>query len=312
MRLPAEWEEQSGVQLTWPHEKSDWKDDLELVEPVFVTIGVEVSKREKLLVVCANSAHVMGLLAQAGANMENVFALQLPSNDTWARDHGAITVDVNGVNMLNDFTFNGWGNKFEAGLDNKISRQLKDFGVFGDVPFKAVAMVLEGGGIESDGAGTLLTTSQCLLNPNRNPHWSQKKVETELTKTLGFDRFLWLHHGYLAGDDTDSHIDTLARFCDEETIAYVQCLDRTDEHYEELRAMEEELSRFTTRNNAPYRLIPLPMPKAKFDNDGERLPATYANFLIINDAVLVPVYSDDADTKALDYQRVLNNPFPQR
>ena len=240
MRLPAEWEEQSGIQLTWPHEESDWKDDLELVEPVFVAIGCAVTKYEKLLVVCKDSARVMTLLAQGGADMAQVFCVQIPSNDTWARDHGAITVDVNGVNMIVDFTFNGWGNKFEAGLDNKISKTLHSLGVFGEAPYKVVPMVLEGGAIESDGNGTLLTTSQCLLNPNRNPGWTQKKVELELSKTLGFHHFLWLHHGYLAGDDTDSHIDTLARLCDEETIAYVRCDDPSDEHYEELSKMEEE------------------------------------------------------------------------
>ena len=309
MRLPAEWEEQSGIQLTWPHEESDWKEDLGLVEPVFVAIGCAVTKYEKLLVVCKDSARVMTLLAQGGADMAQVFCVQIPSNDTWARDHGAITVDVNGVNMIVDFTFNGWGNKFEAGLDNKISKTLHSLGVFGEAPYKVVPMVLEGGAIESDGNGTLLTTSQCLLNPNRNPGWTQKKVELELSKTLGFHHFLWLHHGYLAGDDTDSHIDTLARLCDEETIAYVRCDDPSDEHYEELSKMEEELQRFVTRHNRPYRLIPLPFPAAQYDASGERLPATYANFLILNGAVLVPVYSDPKDGEALE---ALSRAFPNR
>lgn len=161
-------------------------------------------------------------------------------------------------------------------------------------------LVLEGGGIETDGEGTLLTTEACLLNPNRNPTLSRAEVEAQLGEDFGVDRVLWLANGHLEGDDTDSHIDTLARFCNPTTIAYVRCDDSNDPHYEALAAMEQELQAFRQRNGDPYRLIPLPWPQACFDpEDGHRLPATYANFLIINQAVLVPTYGDPADATAL-------------
>jgi agmatine/peptidylarginine deiminase len=171
-----------------------------------------------------------------------------------------------------------------------------------------VDFVLEGGAIESDGEGTLLTTSECLLNPNRNPHLSQEEIEIILKKELGAERFLWLHHGYLSGDDTDSHIDTLARFADASTIVYVACDDEDDEHYEALKAMENELRTFTCKNGNPYKLLALPMSEPKFYNN-HRLPATYANFLIVNGGVIVPTYNDNNDAKALS---VIQEAFPSR
>jgi agmatine deiminase len=158
---------------------------------------------------------------------------------------------------------------------------------------------LEGGSIESDGCGTLLTTSQCLLNPNRNPDLNSEQIEKELRDTLGCQRILWLHHGHLLGDDTDAHVDTLARLAPNDTILYVVCDDPRDEHYPALSRMAEELAAFRTEAGQPYRLLPLPWPAARFDDDGQRLPATYANFLIINGAVLVPTYDDPQDAQAL-------------
>ena len=150
-----------------------------------------------------------------------------------------------------------------------------------------------------DGSGTLLTTARCLLAPTRNPKLTQDGLEARLKELLGLDRILWLQHGHLTGDDTDSHIDTLARFCDARTIAYVACADPDDEHHAELKAMEEELRALRAADGRPYRLVPLPWPRARYDDDGRRLPATYANFLIINGAVLVPTYDDPADGPAL-------------
>ena len=160
-------------------------------------------------------------------------------------------------------------------------------------------LVLEGGSIESDGAGTLLITAACLLSPNRNPHLSREQIESLLKEQLGVERILWLHRGWLAGDDTDSHIDTLARLCPDDTILYTACDDPADEHFEELAAMKRELEGLRSRENRPYRLIPLPFPAAKQGLDDERIPATYANFLIINGAVLVPTYEDRHDAAAL-------------
>lgn len=311
--LPPEWTLQSGAMLTWPHEHSDWSATLAEVEPVFVEIAHQISLRERVVIVCWDEkhlAHVELLLKHAGSALDQISLYAVPSNDTWARDHGPITVFEKGnAPRLLDFTFNGWGCKFDAGLDNQLTDRLHAAGAFNVTPLQNIDVVLEGGSIEVDGTGTLLTTRRCLMSPMRNPHLNQQQVESLLGHLLGVDRFLWLDNGYLAGDDTDSHIDTLARFCDARTIAYVACNDPRDEHYPELKAMEEELKAFRTRDGQPYHLVPLPWPQAKYDEDGHRLPATYANFLIINGAVLVPTYDDPADETALAR---IKDCFPQR
>ena len=160
---------------------------------------------------------------------------------------------------------------------------------------QACEFVLEGGSIDTDGEGTLLTTTACLLTESRNPQLDQQQIEMRLKTELGVTRILWLQHGFLAGDDTDSHIDMLARFCAPDTIAFMQCDDPGDEHFESLAAMAQELRQFRTRDGQPYRLIGLPLPAAIYNSVGQRLPASYANFLIINDAVLVPQYNDRSD-----------------
>jgi agmatine deiminase len=308
--LPPEWAPQSGVLLTWPHAHGDWAPHLATVEPVFVAIARAIGAHEKVLVACYDEdhrRHVAGLLQDVPAR--RLILAVATSNDTWARDHGPLGVTCSGETRLLDFGFNGWGGKFPAELDNTLTRRLYAAGQFGRTPLQSVDMILEGGSIDVDGSGSLLTTRRCLLAPTRNPQMGQAQVEHTLGELLGVTRVLWLEHGYLAGDDTDSHIDTLARYCDVDTIAYVQCDDPADEHYTELLAMEAELQAMRSITGAPYRLVPLPWPRAKYDAHGERLPATYANFLIINGAVLVPTYDDPADRVAL--QR-LRGCFPQR
>ncbi|MDD4427907.1 MAG: agmatine deiminase family protein [Paludibacter sp.] len=306
-QLPPEWAPQQFVQLTWPHEQTDWVDMLDEVNQCFVEIVRHIVQHEKLLIVCKESKQIKTLLKDA--DLSKITLVELPSNDTWARDHGGITVLENGKKVIYDFTFNGWGKKFEAELDNQITKALYDKMIFdSSVTYRnCFDFVLEGGSIESDGEGTLLTTSTCLLSDNRND-LPKEDVETKLKDYFGLHRVLWLNHGYLAGDDTDSHIDTLARFCDANTIAYVKCEDETDEHYEELKKMEEELIQFKTVSGTPYRLIPLPMADSVYEA-GERLPATYANFLIINGAVLVPTYRSPKDEIAL---KQLEQAFPDR
>ncbi|MEZ4992231.1 MAG: agmatine deiminase family protein [Saprospiraceae bacterium] len=307
-RLPAEWEPQSRVQLTFPHADSDWAPYLEQVIPCFVEIIEVISRFQKVLIVCDDVARVRRLLK--GIPEEQLLLVEIPSNDTWARDHAGITVlDANDQPMIWDFVFNGWGLKFPADQDNQITSRLQKRGVFGACPVTPGGIVLEGGGIESDGQDTLLTTTACMLSPNRNPHLDRSAIEQILRDRFGMPRILWLEHGHLAGDDTDSHIDTLARFCDPETIAYVQCTDPDDEHYEDLAAMELELQAWRTSEGKPYKLIPLPWPESCLADDGHRLPATYANFLIINGAVLVPVYAVRQDEDAL---RILKKCFPDR
>ena len=279
--LPAEWFPQSAVQLTWPHAGTDWAPILKEVIPCFVSIAQEIMKREKLVVVCPDASEVK---EQLGAfDEERVRFVELPTNDTWARDHGGISVFDPLGPMVYDFVFNGWGMKFAANKDNLITRNLYQSGVFAE-EIQLVNMapfVLEGGSIESDGRGTLMATAECLLSVNRNEYLQREEIEHYLKDVFGVKRILWIENGYLAGDDTDSHVDTLARFCSEDTIAYVKCEDESDEHYDELRAMEEEIKAFRQENGEPYRLVPLPMAD-EVVWEGERLPATYANFLIIN------------------------------
>ncbi|KAF0219235.1 MAG: agmatine [Geobacteraceae bacterium] len=308
-RLPAEWEEQDGVLLAWPHEESDWHPVLDLVEPVFIEIARLISMFEQTVIVAPDDREVKQKLEQAGANMSNVRLYRIETNDTWARDFGPITVLENGSPGILDFGFNGWGLKFAANLDNLITSRLHRAGAFNGTPLTTVGLILEGGSIESDGAGTILTTAECLLSPNRNPHMSRKELEAALAELLGADRLLWLENGFLAGDDTDSHVDTLARLAPNDTIVYVTCDDPADEHYQALKAMEAELEGFRTRDGRPFRLIPLPWPEPKHDGEGERLPATYANFLVINNAVLVPTYRDKNDNSALE---AIKEAFPGR
>ncbi len=306
--LPAEWEEQDGVLLAWPHLESDWAPSLETVEPVFCTIAAAISRFQKVLIVAPEPVAVHAQLKASGAIMERVSIMRIPTNDTWSRDFGPITVLEGGIPILFDFGFNGWGLKFAANLDNQVTRLLVEAGAF-KAERRIRGMILEGGSIESDGRGTLLTTSECLLNRNRNPHLSRQEIEQALMVEFGADRILWLNSGYLAGDDTDSHIDTLARLCPNDTILYVACDDVNDEHYPALAAMAEELASFRTRDGNPYRLIPLPWPAPCLDTDGQRLPATYANFLVTNSAVLVPTYADPKDDSALTAVRLA---FPDR
>jgi len=307
-RLPAEWEEQDGILLAWPHEGSDWRTHLELVEPVFIEIVRVVSRFEAVLIAAPEPATVREKLARARVAPDRVRFFRIDTNDTWSRDFGPVTVLENGQPVLFDFCFNGWGLKFAADLDNLITRRLAAAGAF-RAPLRTVGLVLEGGSIESDGAGTILTTAACLLSPNRNPHLSRQEIETRLSGLFGADRLHWLENGHLAGDDTDSHVDTLARLCPDDTIVHVACDDPADEHYRAINAMVGELHGFRTRNGRPFRLIPLPWPGSVFDEEGQRLPATYANFLVINGAVLVPTYRDVNDAAALS---AVGEAFPGR
>lgn len=305
-RLPAEWEPQSAVQLTFPHKDTDWAEILPEVMPCFVKIAQTISQYQPVLILSPEVDETRSLLEVD--NNSNFHLVKSASNDTWARDHGGITIEENGKAVILDFVFNGWGLKFPSDKDNLLTRHLYEKGVF-NAELRHGGIVLEGGALESDGQGTLLTTSECLLSPNRNPHLSKGEIEAYLIHCFGLKQVLWLNHGYLAGDDTDSHIDTLARFCAADTIAYVKCSDPSDEHYDALQKMEAELSQFKTLTGTPYRLVPLPWPKACFDEAGNRLPSTYANFLIINGAVLVPTYDVPQDEEALHVFKAL---FPDR
>ena len=305
--LPAEWHFQSYIQLTWPHAGTDWAYMLDEVEECFLNLAREIASRQPLLLVAPEFPAAL----EDFPYRDRICFVECPTNDTWARDHGFITlIERHSDPQLLDFCFNGWGMKFAADKDNLINSHLAKAGVLNGDYINCRNFVLEGGSIESDGEGTLLTTSTCLLSPNRNDTMSRADIEQYLTERFNLRQVLWLDYGYLAGDDTDSHIDTLARFAPDDTIVYVRCTDTTDEHYEALRRMEEQLHTFTTLDGSPYRLLPLPMADAVHDENGERLPATYANFLIMNDAVLYPTYRQPANDRAA--AEVLQAAFPGR
>jgi len=291
--LPAEWAPQSGVQLTWPHSGTDWAPILPQVTECYIKMAMEIALREPLIIVAQNPDETDSILKEKlpAEALRRIRIFQMPTDDTWARDHGFITLVSSQGPLLLDFQFNGWGKKFQAEKDNRICREMMEQNAVRGIYIDHLDFVLEGGSIESDGRGTILTTSQCLLAPNRNQPLSLADIENRLKEYLHAKHILWLNHGYLEGDDTDSHIDTLARLCPNDTIAYVQCTQTDDPHYEELRLMEEELETLRTEEGNPYRLIPLPMAAPAHDENGLRLPATYANFLIINGAVLMPVYN---------------------
>lgn len=303
-RLPAEWETQDSILMVFPHKKSDWADDLKSAESVFLRIASSICFKQKLILVCDDKARVREMFCYH----DKISFVEFDTDDTWIRDFGPVTIYEDGERKLIDFRFNGWGGKFDSHKDNLVTAYLHKNWHFGISPLIREEMVLEGGSIESDGEGTLLTTAECLLNPNRNPNMNKTEIETKLTELFGIKRILWLHHGKLLGDDTDAHIDTLARFIDPQTIAYVTCNDPKDPHYERLQNMKKELEAFRTLDNRPYRLIPLPLPSAKY-KDNRRLPATYANFLIANHVVLLPTYDDPLDKEMTELFKSL---FPAR
>lgn len=315
-RLPAEWELQSGVQLTWPHCDTEWYE-LENVLECYVEIAYNILRFESLMIVTRDinecQADITRIAERKGisVDIDSIRFYECPLNDTWARDHGGISVfGENGEKYLYDFVFNGWGLKFASDLDNQITKNIYMQGAFKSdvVGVDMRPYVLEGGSIDSDGRGTMLTTTECLCSLNRNEYLSKEEIEEELCGAFGLERILWLDHGTIIGDDTDSHVDILARFCSPETIAYMQCKNQEDPHYEHLKAMEEQLRSFRTIDGKPYELIPLPLPEPLYLDD-YRLPASYANFLIINGAVLLPGAGSSLDEVA---RQRLQKAFPDR
>lgn len=298
--------------IAWPDPMTDWNQNLDKVQECVAAIVRELSLEVPILLVCRDQQETESILRQYSALRGIVIFAELPLDDTWTRDYGPITLyeypDVDSPDspepgmeprpVLLDWSFNGWGLKFPARNDNMITRRLSASGYFGSTELETVPYVLEGGSIESDGQGTILSTAHCLLDYNRSPGSSLSDLEERLLQHLGADRVLWLNNGHLAGDDTDSHIDTLARFCDPQTIAYTFTDDRNDEHYDSLQAMQAELRSFRQKNGEPYNLVPLPLPSPMFAEDGHRLPATYANFLITDNSVWVPQYGVPEDTSA--------------
>ncbi len=309
--LPAEWYPQSGVMLTWPHKQTDFASELTRVETVFCTLASIISQYEKVIIGSSDeqhALHIQHLLTQTDCSLHNVNIYHVDSNDSWARDHGPITIIENGEPLLLDFKFNGWGNKYPYNLDDAINSALASQGAF-NVALKSLNLVLEGGSIDSDGEGTLLTTTQCLLAETRNPSISKTNIEHQLKQLFGIHRIHWLDYGKLLGDDTDSHIDMLARFINPDTICHMLCENQDDPHALWMRQLQQNLQTLRKADGKPYQLIALPFPDPIYNEQGERLPASYCNFLIINGAVLLPVYGCPQDKQAID---IISNCFTDR
>lgn len=305
--LLPEWAPQQAVLLAWPHENTDWAPWLPQIEADYILLTQAISEQANALILCLDQAHKLRVSELLAGHCKRPPTLIVqPYNDTWCRDYGPLTLSQKSSLQLLNFQFNGWGEKYHAGLDNGVNQALKPLWA---APLVNVEFELEGGSVETDGLGTLLTTRHCLLESQRNKQFTQQQIETQILAYLGLDRVLWLSNGALLGDDTDSHIDNLARFCDPDTIAYASCNDPDDPHFEPLTAMEKELKQFRTREGKPYRLVPVEIPDAQYNEEGSRLPASYINFLILNHCVLVPVFNCSRDEKAL---QDLQGCFPTR
>ena len=327
--LPAEWEPQSAIMLTWPHGGTDWKPYLRQITNTYLQLADIITRYEDLLVVTPILESTQRMLAEklSEGQMDRVHLYEMDTNDTWARDHGPISMVSRGrhnshvipIHLL-DFKFNGWGEKFDWKKDNAINLQLYYQGAFNAALENHQGFVLEGGSIESDGRGTLFTTSQCLLAPHRNQPLTRENIDSLLRNFFHVRNVVWLDHGNLVGDDTDGHIDTIVRVAPHDTLLYVGCDDEEDEQYEDFQALEKQLQKLFTYEGYPYRLLKLPMPDAIYDegdrlttdrnSKGDRLPATYANFLILNGAVIYPTYNQpEKDEEA---KRQIQLAFPDR
>ena len=306
--FPSEWVQQSGVLLTWPDRNTDWQSDFLEVLIVYEQIAKEILLREKLLLVCNNKEELPSFLQKED---NSLIIVEMEINDTWARDFGPLTVLKNGSPVLLNFRFNGWGMKYAACYDNQISPRLFGKKIFmRKVELKDYSdFVLEGGSVETNGKGCLLTTESCLLSRNRNETKTREEIESFLKEVFYIKKIIWLKNGYLAGDDTDGHVDMLVRFCSSDTLAYVKCYREEDEHFMSLEKMEKELFKATDQNGNPFHLVPIPLPDSVFDRDGSRLPASYLNFLILNDVVIVPVYKVSQDKTAI---KIIETLFPGR
>ncbi|QDW65705.1 agmatine deiminase family protein [Luteimonas granuli] len=298
LRFPAEWEPQSAILLAWPHAGTDWAERLDEVEETYIAHVAAITRFQRVLVCVADDdveAYARARLASNRIDMARVGFITLPYDDTWLRDTGPITLAGDGGFELLDFRFTGWGGKFEAGEDDLLVQRLHDAGTFLKSSLQSIDFALEGGAIETDGQGSLLTTWRCLRE--RHPGVAREELDRRLRGWLLQDRVLWLEHGYLQGDDTDAHVDTLARFAPGDAIVFQACDDPADPHHAELAAMAAEIAALRTTDGRPYRLFPLPWPEPILDG-GRRLAASYANYLVINHAVLMPSYDDPADDAA--------------
>lgn len=308
--LYPEWATQDAVLITWPHAESDWREILPEVEANYLAIATAILRYETLVVVLPEGKEIASQLPQELRS--RLVELHLPSNDTWARDYAPLCCSVRGKKRIVDFRFNGWGLKFASNYDNMISRRLHAMGFFApDAEWcNQQMLVLEGGSIDANSRAEVLTTRRCLTEPNRNIFTDEApSLDSQLASILGVRQIIYIEHGAIEGDDTDGHVDTLVRFIDDSTLAYVAPTDPNSINYQELRAMEEELLQYEQIKENGYRLLALPDVATLRDENGEPLPATYANFLFVNGALLVPTYGVPQDKEALE---ILQKALPDR
>lgn len=293
-RLMAEWEMDAGaILVAWPHAATDWAPMLDEVDRCYQDLVGAIVKEHAVVVITPEPGRVKNLLAGLTGERQPL-VVELPTDDTWTRDYGPLTVETpDGSRRLLDFQFNGWGLKFGAANDNLATSRLAASGFFRDPVENCRDFVLEGGSVETDGHGTLLTTTRCLMSANRNGRMSRGEIGAKLSAAFGTPHQLWLDHGALEGDDTDSHIDTLARLAPDDTIIYTGTSGQDDRQAEGLRRMAAQLRTFRTIGGLPFNLIELPLPDVITDEEGHRLPATYANYLVTSRAVFLPVYGQE-------------------
>jgi agmatine deiminase len=311
-RMPAEWEPHRGTWLSWPHKQASWPGKFPPVPAIFARMVRHLADHEEVHINVAGPAleeEVRRLLADTGGDTGNVFFHYHPTNDAWCRDHGPIFIQRQIGSTVEeavvDWGFNAWGGKYPPyDLDDLIpTRIAEELGL----PVFHPGIIMEGGSIDVNGRGTLLTTEACLLNPNRNPELGRADIEDCLRGYLGVSHILWLGEG-IAGDDTDGHVDDLTRFVDATTVVTVVEEDPADENYEPLQANLERLHGMTDQEGRALRVVTLPMPRALW-HEGQRLPASYANFYIANGVVLLPTYDPSRDGEAT---ATLQHLFPDR
>lgn len=310
IRYYAEWELDGPILLALPHDESDWNYILpEAIDQYRRILTALEEGGEKIWLIVKDK--VLAEKTLCDLQLDNTRFIEIETNDTWTRDYGPIIVERHERIRALDFGFNGWGLKFASNRDNLVNLHLTEKGFISKDSYRNRRdFILEGGSIETDGKGTLMTTSKCLLSPNRNGGKNKIEIGEVLTKELGVDHILWLDYGALLGDDTDSHIDTLCRFGRDNTILFTGCRDMDDPQFEELLKMRAQLTLFRNKIGEQYNLIELPLPDAIYDEEGQRLPATYANYLITPRAIYMPVYNQpQKDSLALQTIRIA---FPEK
>lgn len=309
--FPAEWIKHRATWLSWPHNKKTWPGKFDKIPSQYALFVKEISENEQVCINICNEKmekEARALLEACGTNLNKIQFYQHPTNDAWVRDHGpAFVIRNNAIDpkAIINWSFNAWGEKYAYELDNKIPEQIANVL---HLPLFSPNVIMEGGSVDFNGTGSLITSASCLLNPNRNPSLSKKEIELQLMTFYGVEQVLWISGGIL-GDDTDGHVDDTTRFVSEDTVICAIAENKEDENYAILKENMSLLKKMRLPDNRPLNIIELPIPKRPICCEGKRLPASYANFYICNGKVIVPTYEDSNDERAL---QILSGLFPER